>query len=152
MNSLNCIFWLHIDQGYWFFVLICLATGSLDEIVRVSVESEEVKYVGNGYSVVLHFAPGYSLGVTETATIGEKRWEYHVVVLSKLFTPTSLILWGFFIPYTCLPVHCFIVTLFTAFSLKQSFFSKVYWYRNGWYVRLFIFTTIFVYLLHLLPI
>ena len=47
-------------------------TGSLDEIVRVSVESEEIKYVGDGYMVVMHFAPGFSVGVTETATVGDK--------------------------------------------------------------------------------
>lgn len=49
------------------------ATAALDEIVRVSVESEDVKYVGKGYSVLVRFAPGYSIGVTETATIADKR-------------------------------------------------------------------------------
>ena len=41
--------------------------------MRVSVESEEVKYVGNGYVVIMHFAPGFAIGVTETATVGDKR-------------------------------------------------------------------------------
>ena len=44
----------------------------------MSVEEEEVKYAGISYIVALHFSAGYSLGVTETAVIGDKRLELQV--------------------------------------------------------------------------
>lgn len=47
--------------------------GEIDEVVGVAVEAEDVKYGGTAYTVILKFAAGYSIGVTETATTGNRR-------------------------------------------------------------------------------
>ena len=50
-----------------------VVTANLGDITQVCVEEETVRYFTNGYLVVLKFADGYSLGVTETATTGGRR-------------------------------------------------------------------------------
>ena len=56
--------------------LFLTVVDDLDGCISVSVEDEEVKYAGIGYIVVLHFSAGYSLGVTETAVISDKRFGF----------------------------------------------------------------------------
>lgn len=51
----------------------CLAVvAEIDDAVSVNVEEEDVRYGAKGYVVVMNFASGYSLGVTETAVIGDR--------------------------------------------------------------------------------
>ena len=54
-------------------VLNVLVAADLSELVGVSVREEEVRYAGKGYMVVLLFETGISLGITETAILGDKR-------------------------------------------------------------------------------
>lgn len=49
-----------------------IVTAECNEVTDVRVEVEEARYGTHGYVVVLHFASGYSVGVTETATTGDK--------------------------------------------------------------------------------
>ena len=46
---------------------------NISDIVDVTIDSQDVKYGANGHQVVLGFSSGYSLGVTETVTVGDKR-------------------------------------------------------------------------------
>ena len=67
---------VRLSYSYIGLILFCHffpATGELDDIVGVSVESEDVKYAGKGHSISIRFGSGYSIAVTETATIADKR-------------------------------------------------------------------------------
>ena len=49
-------------------------SAELCDVTSVEVEEEAVRYGGTGYIVTLKFAGGYSLGVTETATMADRRY------------------------------------------------------------------------------
>jgi len=55
-----------------------VVVGNLNELIAVRVQEEEVKYAGVGHLVVLLFSPGYSIGITDTATL-ENRGEHEAV-------------------------------------------------------------------------
>ena len=59
---------------YTFSVPMVTVVGELEDVEQVKVEEEDVRYAGTGYMVVLLFGTGYSIGVTETATMGDKRY------------------------------------------------------------------------------
>ena len=55
------------------FVCCFAVVTNIRDIVDVTIDSQDVKYGANGHQVVLGFSSGYSLGVTETVTVGDKR-------------------------------------------------------------------------------
>ena len=50
-----------------------LVTGDLNDVEDVVVDTEEVRYGTPTYMVVLKFGAGFSMGITETATAGDRR-------------------------------------------------------------------------------
>lgn len=49
------------------------------------IQEEEVKYAGIGHLVVLLFSPGYSIGVTDTATVENRRSGGYIVISEPIF-------------------------------------------------------------------
>ncbi|XP_041364932.1 cytochrome b-245 chaperone 1-like [Gigantopelta aegis] len=58
---------------------------NLDDIVGIRVEEESVRFFGNGHQVVLLFATGMSIGITETFTFGNSSEHYQVADKIRLF-------------------------------------------------------------------
>ena len=64
-------------------VVMFSVVANLADVISVRVQSEEVKYGGMGYMVILLFSTGYSLGITETSVMNE---DISYVHLEKLET------------------------------------------------------------------
>ena len=54
-------------------MLLISVVANAKEVLSVEVREEDMKYGSFGFVVVLNFVTGYSMGVTEVATSGDRR-------------------------------------------------------------------------------
>ena len=57
-----------------FVGFVCSVVLDLEHLRDVCVQEEKVRYLGRGYVLVLRLATGFSYPLTQSATMGGRRW------------------------------------------------------------------------------